>query len=318
MATTQHSGIQRLERNGVTWVCVEKASKEIFSNLEQTYNLHPVHLKESTQTIQLTEVEREDNYIFLLLHLPTYDPRTDRIHTSQVGVFLGDKFVITIHDGQTSALTKLFTACLSDDMLADNLCNESAGYLLYGLIKQLLNDVSATIEVLLNELDAVEVVVFDDNKADAYKIGKLRQKIIRLKRVVDPLNIVLVDLAQQINDFSQEHLSKYYSNNAKLAKKLTEVIAEAQETIEIFKDADFTTSTEQTNRILAVLTLVFTFTIPVTVLGTLYGMNVPLPGGLTGHPLTFLGDFTTLILVITVSAFAALIMYSYFRRKQWF
>ncbi|MDL2341674.1 MAG: magnesium transporter CorA family protein [Patescibacteria group bacterium] len=318
MTETKQSGVQRLERDGITWLCVEKPSKAIFESLEQDYKLHPVHLKESTQTIQLTQVEREDHYIFLLVHLPTYDAATDRIMTSQVGVFLGHDFLITIHDGRQSAITDLFKACLADEAVANAYCKDSSGYLLYGLLKQLLEDVTNTIETLLNELDTIEIVVFDNNKSDAYQIGKLRQKIIRLKRVVDPLETVLNDLAQQINTFSHEHLAKYYSNNAKMAKKLTEVVAEAQETIEIFKDADFTTSTEQTNRILAILTLVFTFTIPVTVMGTLYGMNVPLPGGLSTHAWTFLGPYTTEGLIISGSVGAALAMYAFFKNKRWF
>ena len=310
--------LQSLEHNGITWLSVQQPTAEVFKELETTYQLHPVHLKESLQTIQLTEVEREENYIFLLLHLSTYDPTSQYITTSQVGVFLGKDFVITVHDERPSSLTDLFQACLSDDTLAASFCKNSAGYLLYGLIKKLLEDVSLTVETLLNELDVVEMIVFDDSRSDAFQIGKLRQKIIRLKRVMDPLQLVLDDLAHQINDFSGEHLAKYYFNNAKLAKKLVAVISEAQETIEIFKDADFTTSTEQTNRILAILTLVFTFTIPVTVLGTLYGMNVPLPGGLSSGVWTFFGPYTTLGIIISVSTLAAIGMYAYFHKKRWF
>lgn len=310
--------VQKLEHHGITWLSVQQPSDEVFKDLETTYKLHPVHLKESLQTIQLTEVEREDNYIFLLLHLSTFDPTAQFITTSQVGVFLGKDFVITVHDDRPSAITDLFEACLADKTLAESYCKNSAGYLLYGLIKKLLQDVSLTVETLLNELDAVEIVVFDDSRSDAYQIGKLRQKIIRLKRVVDPLQSVLDDLAHQINDFTGEHLAKYYFNNAKLANKLVAVISEAQETIEIFKDADFTTSTEQTNQILAILTLVFTFTIPITVLGTLYGMNVPLPGGLSSGVWTFFGPFTTFGIIIGVSTAAAIGMYAYFRKKRWF
>ena len=318
MSLQTKAAVQKLEHNGITWLSVQQPTAAVFTDLETTYQLHPVHLKESLQTIQLTEVEREDNYIFLLLHLSTYDHRAQRIQTSQVGVFLGKDFLITVHDDRPSVINELFQACLKDSATAEIYCQHSAGYLLYGLIKQLLEDVSQTIEALLNELDAVEVVVFDDNKSDAYQIGKLRQKIIRLKRVADPLQSVLDDLAHQINDFTGEHLARYYFNNAKLAKKLVAVIGEAQETIEIFKDADFTTSTEQTNRILAILTLVFTFTIPITVIGTLYGMNVPLPGGLSAGVWTFFGPFTTLGIILAVSIFAALGMYAYFHKKRWF
>jgi len=36
--------------------------------------------------------------------------------------------------------------------------------------------VSLTVETLLNELDVVEIIVFDDSRSDAFQIGKLRQK----------------------------------------------------------------------------------------------------------------------------------------------
>lgn len=307
-----------LKINEVTWVNVAKPSKATFKALEDQFNLHPVHLKESTQTVQLVEVEREDNYIFLLAHTPIYDASADRIYTSQVGIFLGRDFVITIHDGYKSAITKLFDDCQADPELAKLSCHDSAGYLLYTILKQLLEDVSHTLENILEELDKTETLVFDDDRSDAYQIGKLRQKITRIKRVVKPLQLVLGDLAENINNFNGEHLGKYYANNAKLAHKLSEVIDEAQETIEIFKDADFTTSTEQTNEILAILTLVFTFTIPVTVLATLYGMNVPLPGGTEFGSWSFLGTYTSAILIFVFSMLLAFGMFLYFKTKRWF
>jgi magnesium transporter len=100
--------------------------------------------------------------------------------------------------------------------------------------------------------------------------------------------------------------------------KLWEEIEEANETVEVYKDADFTTSTEQTNRILAILTLVFTFTIPITVVGTLYGMNVLLPGGIETGEWTFFGRYTTFIILLVLSTLMALAMYLYFKRKKWF
>ena len=50
--------------------------------------------------------------------------------------------------------------------------------------------------------------------------------------------------------------------------------------MEIYKDTDFVLSTEKTNKVLAVLTIIFTLAIPSTVIGTFYGMNVNLPGGI--------------------------------------
>jgi hypothetical protein len=60
--------------------------------------------------------------------------------------------------------------------------------------------------------------------------------------------------------------------------KAFEILEESKETIEIYKDTGNMLSTEKTNRILSVLTILFTLSIPATIIGAIYGMNVHLPG----------------------------------------
>ena len=86
---------------------------------------------------------------------------------------------------------------------------------------------------------------------------------------------------------------------------------------EIFKDTDFMLSTEKSNKILAILTILFTLSIPVTVVAAIYGMNVNLPGGIVTGPPTFLGEYTSLILLVVVAIVPAIIMMWYFKRQGW-
>jgi magnesium transporter len=178
--------------------------------------------------------------------------------------------------------------------------------------------ISDMVDDVNNELDEIEDLVFDTRDSDSQRIGKLRQQIVRLARVIGPKKLILRDLTEQIDSFTGKNMSKYYATNTKLVSKLWEEIDEAKETVEVYKDADFTASTEQTNLTLAVLTLIFTFTIPVTVFASLYGMNVLLPGGIETGSWTFLGRYTMFGIVLAVSVSCALGMYIYFRRKKWF
>jgi len=86
--------------------------------------------------------------------------------------------------------------------------------------------------------------------------------------------------------------------------------------MEIYKDTDFVLSTDKTNKVLAILTIIFTLAIPSTVIGTFYGMNVNLPGG-TGDNLMFLGPFTAFIIIIIASALPAILMFTYFKKLGW-
>jgi magnesium transporter len=314
----EKDGMNTQKHNGISWTHIENPTNETFAELEWEYHLHPVHLKESIQKVQHIQIEHEDGYLFFVLHVPAYDAKTDKISVNQVGVFLGKDYLITVSPSPVPFLATLFATCEQDAEQAEAYCKQGSAFLLYSLIRKLLDDISGMTENVIASLDEIEDLVFDNDSSDAQRIGKVRQKIVRLSRIIGPKRFVLEDLAQQVDSFSGPNMSKYYSNNTKTVSRLWEVIEEAKETVEIFKDADFTTSTEQTNKILAVLTLLFTFTIPITVVGTLYGMNVPLPGGIEAGAWTFLGRYTTFEIVLSLSVTAAAIMFLYFKRKKWF
>ena len=89
--------------------------------------------------------------------------------------------------------------------------------------------------------------------------------------------------------------------------------------MEIYKDTDFMLSTEKTNKILAVLTIIFTFSIPGTAVATFYGMNVNLPGGVmdVNNIPTFLGAYTSFFILILAALIPVVIMFIYFRKLGW-
>jgi magnesium transporter len=107
----------------------------------------------------------------------------------------------------------------------------------------------------------------------------------------------------------EEDLSEYYNDLMDHINKALEVLESSKETIEIYKDTDFMLNTEKSNQILSILTIVFTFSIPVAVIGTFYGMNINLPGGIETGLWTFFGTYTTLIVVLIISSISALIIY---------
>jgi CorA-like Mg2+ transporter protein len=95
-----------------------------------------------------------------------------------------------------------------------------------------------------------------------------------------------------------------------------ETLEEAKETIEIYKDVYFMLGTEKANKILSILTIIFTLSIPVTVISSFYEMNISIPGIIEAPP-TFLGPYTSMIFVIIISLIPSSLMYWYFRRAGW-
>ena len=300
--------------NGVTWVDAHAPGTTVLERLGREYYLHPLHVHESVRKVQHNRVEREKRYLFFVLHYPMLQG-DGKIKVGQLGVFLGKHYVVTVHGKEALFIDEQYGYFTRT---ADKQEARSAGYVLFRIITALLQTMETITEGIDQELDEVEDLVFENRASDAQRIGSLREKIIRMRRLTGPKRLLLDDLLAGIGGFAGNDLTHYYASNLKTINRLWEELDEARETVEIYKDADFITSTEQTNRILALLTLVFTFTIPATVVAALYGMNVFVPGGLEAGSWLFMGRYTTFWLVLALSATMAFGMYMYFRRKKWF
>lgn len=228
---------------------------------------------------------------------------------------MGANFLITIHSSKTPAPKELF-----DELKAKHSPEiNSPARIVFHLITRLLTDLQAQTEDVSLRMDRIENKVFDASRSDSVEIGRLRQQIIRLRRSLAGQKTVLEELHESINKFSHEDLRRYYVSNTNMSRRLWETVEEAKETIEVYKDVDFTANNDRTNRILAILTLIFTLSIPGTLLGAFYGMNIAVPGAITANrPWTFLGPYTTFIIVVAITLLSGVIMFAYFKRKRWF
>ena len=93
-----------------------------------------------------------------------------------------------------------------------------------------------------------------------------------------PLRSRIYEITNEIQKFSKEDIISYYNDVEDHVDKIIETLAEAKETIEIYKDVYYMLSTEKANKILSILTIIFTLSIPINVISSVYGMNINMPG----------------------------------------
>jgi magnesium transporter len=228
--------------------------------------------------------------------------------------------LITIHQGGLQPLNDLFQqGKQGNDLQRDELMGKTSGYLLHTIIDVLVDDLFHLIMKIVGNLQDIEDAVFDDKVEVVREISLLRRDITALRRIVFPLSRIVSEIRiRDIHKLSEEEdLTEYYNDVEDHINKVLELLESSKETIEIYKDTDFMLNSEKANQILSLLTIVFTFSIPAAVIGTFYGMNVNLPGGIETGPWTFFGIYTTLIIVLIIFAASALLMYWYFHKVGW-
>jgi magnesium transporter len=301
----------------LTWVDVPQPSRAEMEYLGNLYHLHHLELEDCLSKRQLSKIDEHEDYLFILLHFPWFLKTRQVIRPSQVSIFLGKNYLVTVHNGDLKPLEQIFASCEVGEQQRQEILGMGPGYLLYRIVDSLVDDLFPILDKILEQLDEIEDKVFDEKVEAPREIMALRRDIADQRRIVFPLRRIMKNLEIKAQLFSQRDVTIFFSDISDHVDKAWETLEECKEIIDIYNDTDFVLSAEKTNKILAVLTVIFTLSIPATVVGTLYGMNVNLPGGIETGPWNFLGAYTTLFIVLFVTLLPAALMFWLFRRARW-
>ena len=311
--------IENFEGKGFSWIDLQNPDRTDVEELAKKYHFNALNIEDCMTKFELPKLDSYKDHFFVILHFPPVSPKVGIAKNSQLSIFLGRDFLVTVHQGDLKPLVDLVDLCKSnsDQQRRDRLLGKSSGLLLHEIIDMLVDDLLHTSRRIIANLDEMEDGVFDERKSVARTIALLRREINKLRRIANPLKRFVNEIANNVKKFSDEEvLVLYFDDVIDHIDKVIETLEESRETMEIYKDTDFVLSTEKTNKVLAVLTIIFTLAIPATVIGTFYGMNINLPGGVN-DPWLFLGPYTALIIIILASLIPVGLMFAYFKKLGW-
>jgi magnesium transporter len=313
-------GIEKVHNDNLLWVNIEKPTREKIDTIAKRFALHELNIEDSLSKNQLPKIDRYDDHIFIILQFPTTQKEKSFQRFSQLSLFVGRNFLITIHQGDLKPLVELFLSCKTDEHNKKNIMGNSAGYLLHTILDSLVDDLLHILMKIIGNIDDIEDAVFDDKIAGVKEIATLRREITTLRRVVLPLKRIMVEItSRDVKKFSsnaeEEDLISYFDDVNDHILKVIEALEEAKETIEIYKDSDFMLSTEKTNKILSFLTILFTLSIPLTVIGTFFGMNVRIP--FSTNSSNIITDYIPVTIILIVSIGLVILMIWLFKRLGW-
>lgn len=310
------NNLDTITNYGLTWINIAEPTREKIGIVEKKYRFHELNIEDCLSKIQIPKIDKYKDHIFIILHIPKTD-KEKSTRFSQLSIFAGLNYLVTVHQGDLRPLMEMFAQCKKDTKYREIFMGNSSGYLIHSIIDGLVDDILHILKKIVGNIDDIEDAVFDDNIAVAKELSLLRREITTLRRVILPLKRIIMQLTRDIQKFSDEDLTLYFDDINDHIDKVLEILEESRETIEIFKDTDFMLSTEKTNKILSVLTIVFTLSIPATIIGTFYGMNVNLPTLGEGVNLNGLELYKTLIIISILSVGSTFVMIFYFRKLGW-
>jgi magnesium transporter len=304
--------VETVQSSGLRWVNIERPTPLEAAWLEEQFEFHPLDLEDVLSRNQRPKIDYYDDYLFIVLHFPVFDPQVKRLNAGELDIFVGRDYLVTIPNTPLKPVEYLFERCRAKEELRDQLFSRGSGYLMYRLIDDSFDYCFPMLRKIGNKLDALEEEIFEGRSEDIVRdISNAKQEIINFRKVIRPQRSVLRDLEKLEQPFLAPEggeLEVYFDDVGDSHERIWDMLENYKEVIEGLEDTNESYISHRVNDILRVLTSISVIVLPLTLIASIWGMNVAVPGE---------GDTTDFYVIVGAMAVLLISMVAYFRRRGW-
>src|SRR3954469_5499529 len=310
-AEPQAPRVEQIDSSGLRWVNIERPGALERSWLEENFDFHALDLEDVLSRNQRPKIDVYDDYLFIVLHLPIFDPKAGRLGTGELDLFVGPDYVVTIPNLPLQPVEYLFERCRAKEELREQLFSRGSGYLLYRLVDDSFDYCFPMLRKIGNKLDALEDQIFEERAEEVVRdISNVKQEIINFRKVVRPQRPVLRELEKVKQRYlaSDFDLEIYFDDIVDAHERIWDMLENYKEVAEALEETNESVISHRLNDILRVLTSISVVILPLTLIASVMGMNTWVPD--QGDP----GGF---FVVLGLMALVLIGLVAYFRRRKW-
>jgi len=277
--------------------------------LSDTFGFHPLSVEDAMSPIEYPKIESHEGYLYVVLHFLGFKEGDAAFASHDIDFFLGRNFLVTVHNGQSPSVQEAREHCPRRPAIL----GEGPVALFHRIVDRMVDRYLPKVEQLEEQLDLLEEAVLEEAGPPEEVLRRVlahKRDISALRRIATPQRDVVNRLSRrEFANISTEmavhfrdvydHLSRVNDEALMLSDRLTGIL-----------DAHFSNVSNRLNRVMKILTVLTTVFMPLTVLASLYGMNVVLPQLPGGEDLQFWW-------LVGFMAAIALGMLGVFRRLRW-
>jgi magnesium transporter len=264
---------------GVRWLNLERPREADREWLEREFGFHPLAIEDVASRNQRPKLDAYDDYLFIVLHFPVFDKSQERLLTMELDLFVGPDYLITLPDQNLPPLAAMFGRYRERELVRDDIFSKGTGYLLYKIVDTCVDASFPMLRRMGDKLDRLEDDIFEGRSDKIVRdISNAKQEIINFRRVVRPMRAVLRDLERTKQRYLADDLDIYFDDITDAAERVWDVLENYKEVAEALEDSNESVLSHRLNESLRVLTAFSVAMLPLTLIASIGGMNVDLPG----------------------------------------
>jgi magnesium transporter len=295
--------------NGIRWIHIPKPRHYAQEWLERHFEFHPLDYEDIYSRNQRPKVDRYDDYIFVVLQFPRFDRERERLTVVEIDLFVGPDYVITLPNADLEPIDSLFARCRESDEVREGYFEKGAAFLLYKIVDHAVDASFPMLRKMGQKLERIEDEIFEGHSREVVRdISQAKQEIVNFRRIVRPQRVAFRDLERAMDVIAPEELDVYFDDVIDASERIWDTLENYKEVVEGLESTNESVLTHNVNDILRVLTSFSVIVLPLTLVASLFGMNVIFPGEGTSEAFW-------VVLAIMAAMLVGLVLF--FRNRGW-
>ncbi|MER6053193.1 magnesium/cobalt transporter CorA [Streptomyces sp. NPDC001793] len=226
----------RAEGHSFLWLGMYEPTQHEFDEVSSEFGLHPLAVEDALNAHQRPKLEVYDDSVFVVLKPITYDVTADTVTASELMVFVGDSFVVTVRHGTASPLAAVRRRLEHHP----EILRHGPGAVLYAISDAVVDhyiEVAGELQVDMEELEAeVFAPIRRETRGTAAQIYAFKREVLEFRRatvpLVEPMNRLQNPGVPFVHDHARpffrdvgDHLTRANESVESLDRLLSDILA---------------------------------------------------------------------------------------------
>ncbi|MCA9673896.1 MAG: magnesium transporter CorA family protein [Myxococcales bacterium] len=265
------AGVAPPPRGTIRWIDLLAPEPAGLALLQDRFGFDPLAIDDCARYGLQSKLDDYGKYLFAVIHAftPSSDPEV-AIQIHEIHAFLGDSYLVTVHDNPLPAQDGVWRAAVADPAVL----GRGASWALYRTVAAMLGAAEPLVAAITASLDDIELAqIAESRDVDLGEVLRLKRTITGARRVLRPLRDTLGTLHRRNDPRLSPRAVLHFRDAADHVGRLAEMVEDAREVASTIVDAHGAVQAQRTNEVMKRLAIVSAVFLPLSFIVGFFGQN---------------------------------------------
>ena len=256
---------------GLIWIDLTAPAEADMTLLGERFGFHPLALEDCLHQDQRPKAEEYGDHLFVVTQsFQCPDGKLEELRWHELHAFLGESYLITVHDAPIPGLEHVWKRLDGDPALL----GRGVDFMYYLVVDALVDGNAPVLDLIAEALEVIEDdVLTHPTPAALSRIFSLKQQLVMMRKVLSPQRDVMAMLSRRGDARISERTSVYFRDVYDHLARTVEAIEANRDLLGNALDAYLSATGQRTNEIMKALAILSAIFMPLTFITGFFGQN---------------------------------------------